>query len=149
MQRCVFHNYSISNFWRYWHSSFNAWNLRYIYIPIGGSIHNKFFNICVVFVFTASWHSDFDFNLLIWGSTMSLLIVPELLMKRVYYSSNREWIVRLRENERMNRYVHAMGGVFNIIILFVANLIGFGPGFDVVMRFLSIIAFKRICVLTF
>ena len=35
------------------------------------------------------------------------------------------------------------------MMLFVANLIGFGPGFEMVLEFLKVIVFKWICVATF
>ena len=37
MQRCITNSNSIVDFWKYWHSSFNLWNKRYIFIPLGGS----------------------------------------------------------------------------------------------------------------
>jgi D-alanyl-lipoteichoic acid acyltransferase DltB (MBOAT superfamily) len=36
MQRCVLNNYSVTSFWRTWHTSFNRWLIRYLYIPLGG-----------------------------------------------------------------------------------------------------------------
>merc|ERR1719474_89998 len=152
MRRCVFHHTSITGFWKYWHSSFNLWNVRYIYIPMGGSKGHrilKFMNIAVVFVFTTLWHGDFELKLLIWGSLMALLIVPETVIRNYYYNTKREWIVRWRSDQRTNRYVHALGAVANIIMLFVANLIGFGPGYEMVAHFFGIVVSKWICVLTF
>jgi D-alanyl-lipoteichoic acid acyltransferase DltB (MBOAT superfamily) len=37
MVRCMSDNYSVMQFWRGWHRSFNKWALRYLYIPLGGS----------------------------------------------------------------------------------------------------------------
>ena len=34
MQRCITNSDSIVDFWKYWHSSFNLWNKRYIFIPL-------------------------------------------------------------------------------------------------------------------
>ena len=103
----------------------------------------------IVFVFTALWHGDFEFKLLLWGSLMSLLIIPEILIKKYYYSTHNVFIKQLRNNIRINRYIHANGAVINIIILFIANLIGFGPGYDVVFEFLRIIVFKWYCIAAF
>ena len=36
MMRCVFNHFSIQQFWRAWHRSFNQWLVWYIYIPLGG-----------------------------------------------------------------------------------------------------------------
>eukprot|EP01084_Bolivina_argentea_P045966 84612_1 len=152
MLRCVFHHTSIIGFWRYWHASFNLWNKRYIYIPMGGSkvyAPKRVMNIIFVFVFTTLWHGDFEFKLLLWGSLMSILIVPELLIKRYYYGTNNVLIKRMRERQVINRYIHGIGGVMNIIILFIANLIGFGPGYDMMFRFLGIIVYKWSCVVAF
>ncbi|CAE8644847.1 unnamed protein product [Polarella glacialis] len=37
MARCMCNNYSVRGFWRGWHRSFNRWNVRYIFVPLGGS----------------------------------------------------------------------------------------------------------------
>ena len=37
MLRCMTNNYSLLGFWRQWHSSFNQWITRYMYIPMGGT----------------------------------------------------------------------------------------------------------------
>lgn len=42
-------------FWRNWHSSFNAWLVRYLYIPLGGNRH-RCLVIWPVFLFVAVWH---------------------------------------------------------------------------------------------
>ena len=36
MPRCVNNNYTFTGFWRSWHSSFNTWTIRYLYLPLGG-----------------------------------------------------------------------------------------------------------------
>merc|ERR1712154_454763 len=149
---------SIIGFWKYWHSSFNLWNIRYIYIPMGGhckGTHSeyqhirKFRNIICVFAFTTLWHGDFELKLLIWGSLMALLIIPETLIKNYYYHTSNALIAKCRNNQRLNRYIHALGAVINILMLFIANLIGFGPGLEMVIQFLKIIVFKPICIATF
>ena len=37
MERCMCNNYSVRDFWRGWHRSFNRWLVRYLYVPLGGS----------------------------------------------------------------------------------------------------------------
>ena len=65
MLRCMTNNYSLLGFWRQWHSSFNQWITRYMYIPMGGT-RNLVWNVWPVFTFVALWH-DMNFNLLAWG----------------------------------------------------------------------------------
>ncbi len=106
-------------------------------------------NIIFVFVFTTLWHGDFEFKLLLWGSLMSILIVPELLIKKYYYGTNNVWVETLRGRQVINRYIHGIGAVINIVILFIANLIGFGPGYDMMYTFLGIIVYKWSCFVAF
>ena len=149
MLRCAIHTTSIIGFWKYWHSSFNLWNIRYIYIPLGGNKHKyKYKQFCIiilVFIFTTLWHGDFNIKLLIWGSLMSLLIIPEILTKQYYYyTNNNKLIIKYRNNTFINRHIHFIGSVINIWILCIANLIGFGPGYYVTFQILSIIFSKWI-----
>jgi D-alanyl-lipoteichoic acid acyltransferase DltB (MBOAT superfamily) len=68
MERCVANNYSVQQFWKSWHRSFNKWLVRYIYIPLGGNTRNiaqTILNIIIVFTFVAFWH-DRTLNLLTW-----------------------------------------------------------------------------------
>jgi D-alanyl-lipoteichoic acid acyltransferase DltB (MBOAT superfamily) len=55
MNRCVLNNYGFEGFWRMWHRGFNAWLVRYMYIPLGGnkSIIKAY---VLVFLFVAFWH---------------------------------------------------------------------------------------------
>ncbi len=114
----------------------------------GGRLH-KLRNVICVFVFTTLWHGDFELRLLIWGCLMALLIIPETLIKSYYHRTDHPMAVRCRGNERLNRYVHAFGAVANILMLFVANLIGFGPGYEMVVGFVKVVVFKWICAVTF
>merc|ERR1712154_485535 len=105
--------------------------------------------IAVVFAFTTLWHGDFELKLLLWGSLMALLVVPEMLTKHWYYTTHNATISRMRGNVRCNRYVHAAGALVNIMVLLVANLIGFGPGSDLVLEFFGIVIGQWLCVATF
>ncbi|KAE9408868.1 MBOAT-domain-containing protein [Gymnopus androsaceus JB14] len=128
MVRCMANNYSTSGFWRSWHRSYNLWIIRYIYIPVGG-IKNPFVNSVLVFTFVALWH-DLTFHLLAWGWLVSLFIVPEMaaryLLPPSRYSS-APWY----------RHVCALGGVFNILLMMTANLVGFVVGADGIRFFLG------------
>eukprot|EP00484_Ammonia_sp_Unknown_P028350 CAMPEP_0197029486 /NCGR_PEP_ID=MMETSP1384-20130603/8926_1 /TAXON_ID=29189 /ORGANISM="Ammonia sp." /LENGTH=390 /DNA_ID=CAMNT_0042458663 /DNA_START=672 /DNA_END=1844 /DNA_ORIENTATION=- len=148
MQSCYAMTTQISQFWKHWHSSFYLWNKRYIYIPLGGSkcfalfgteLQSRFGflrygNILIVFAFTALWHGDFGASLLIWGSLMGLGIIPEIVLSRWYWRTNVSVIVRVRNHSYLNRYVHAVFGGLNDVILISANMIGYGPGFSEIIE---------------
>merc|ERR1712228_726983 len=139
MQSCYAATTQINQFWKYWHSSFYLWNKRYVYIPMGGSKYSvlfgknevlKYTNILIVFAFTALWHGDFGASLLVWGSLMGLGMIPEILINKLYWSTQLKIVVRMRNHSYLNRYVHALFGGLNDILLISANMIGYGPGFD-------------------
>ena len=69
-------NYSIQEFWRNWHKSFNQWLIRYIYMPLGGN-KMKSFSIWVIFIFVALWH-ELEFKLLMWAITVCILMMAEI-----------------------------------------------------------------------
>ncbi|KAG8834820.1 glycerol transporter [Serendipita sp. 399] len=127
MIRCMANNYTISGFWRGWHRSYNQWLIRYIYVPLGGS-SNIILSTLVSFTFVAIWH-DLQLRLLAWGWLITLFILPELILGRIF-------------NEKQYgdfwwyRYLRALGGVGNILMLMVANLVGFVIGLEG-MRYLG------------
>jgi len=82
MTRCMSNNYSPVGFWRSWHRSYNLWLIRYVYIPLGGR-HTQKWNTFVIFTFVALWH-DISASLLAWGWIISLFIIPELLLTRMW-----------------------------------------------------------------
>ena len=79
MVSCIYSNYSFEDFWRSWHRGFNLWNIRYIFVPLGGSKYKKY-NIWVVFTFVAIWH-DIEWNLVIWAWGICLALIPEIAIK--------------------------------------------------------------------
>ncbi|KAG9302851.1 hypothetical protein G9A89_009628 [Geosiphon pyriformis] len=121
MTRCMSNNYSAQGFWRSWHRSFNLWNIRYIYIPLGGSKHATI-NILIVFTFVALWH-DISMHLLAWSWLIWLFILPENFLAKVF--SAKKWV-----EWPYYRNVCAAGGVFNILMMMIANLVGFSVGLD-------------------
>ncbi|KAF9286455.1 glycerol transporter [Mortierella alpina] len=121
MIRCVTNNYSALGFWRSWHKSYNLWVLRYIYIPLGGTRY-AIYNIWVVFTFVAIWH-DIQLKLLAWGWLISLFILPEIIASKIF--SKKKW-----GNWRHYRHLCAVGAVGNILLMMIANLVGFCIGLD-------------------
>nr|XP_031861387.1 uncharacterized protein CI109_002991 [Kwoniella shandongensis]KAA5528459.1 hypothetical protein CI109_002991 [Kwoniella shandongensis] len=121
MIRCVVNNYSTLGFWRSWHRSFNLWVVRYIYIPVGGS-KNVVLATLLVFTFVALWH-DLSFKLLAWGWLVSLFILPEITARKIF-------TVEKYGDHSLYRHICAVGGVFNILLMMTANLVGFALGLE-------------------
>ncbi|TNY18480.1 glycerol uptake protein [Rhodotorula diobovata] len=121
MVRCMANNYSTLGFWRSWHRSFNMWGIRYIYIPLGGA-SRPVVSMLGVFTFVALWH-DLRLRLLVWGWGVVLFVLPEMAARRVVpYNKfgSRPWY----------RHLAALGGVFNVLLMMTANLVGFVVGVD-------------------
>ena len=130
MVRCMSDNYSVMQFWRGWHRSFNKWSLRYLYIPLGGSALPGFWgkvrgvaNYLAVFSFIAIWH-DIQLRLLMWGWLVTLFVLPEIIAG--YLFPARKW----RNNPDAYRLLCGVGAVGEILMLMVANLVGFALGLD-------------------
>ncbi|KAI8057108.1 glycerol transporter [Syncephalis plumigaleata] len=119
MNRCMSNNYSAQGFWRSWHRSYNRWLIRYVYIPLGGSKYSAY-NMWPVFTFVAIWH-DVSFKLLAWAWLICLFILPEIVLTRVF---------RPYRKLKYYRHIAAIGGVGNILMMMVANLVGFAVGVD-------------------
>ncbi|KAH8427571.1 putative glycerol:H+ symporter (Gup1) [Aspergillus melleus] len=142
MVRCVSNNYSAFAFWRGWHRSFNRWIVRYVYIPLGGgggrdrkgSSNSKpasalyirarqIFNFLVVFTFVALWH-DINLRLLMWGWLITLFVLPEVIGTLLFPAS------RWRSRPTAYRVICGVGAVGNILMMMIANLVGFALGLD-------------------
>ena len=80
----------------------------------------RLLNVLVVFTWVAYWH-DRTLQLLAWGWLISLIFVPELLAHAVAQRvGGQQW--------RGWRHVQAVGASANILMLMVANLVGYGVG---------------------
>lgn len=124
MIRCMSDNYSALAFWRAWHRSFNKWSIRYVYIPLGGSSTSKpraILNFLVVFMFVALWH-DISGQLLIWSWLIVLFVLPEIICTLAFPA--RKW----RDRPEAYRVLCGIGAVANIMMMMVANLVGFAIG---------------------
>ncbi|XPS68268.1 glycerol transporter [Ascochyta lentis] len=130
MVRCMSDNYSVMQFWRGWHRSFNKWSLRYLYIPLGGSTvpgpwgkARAVANYLAVFSFIAIWH-DIQLRLLMWGWLVTLFVLPELIAAQLF--PQRRW----SDRPDAYRLLCGVGAVGEILMLMVANLVGFALGLD-------------------
>lgn len=126
--RCMSDNYSALAFWRGWHRSYNRWLVRYIYVPLGGSGRGmskarSALNFLAVFTFVALWH-DINLRLLMWGWLISLFVLPEVVATLLF--PRKKW------EDRPNTYrvLCGIGAVGNILMMMVANLVGFAVGVD-------------------
>ena len=130
MLRCISDSPSTVAFWRGWHRSFNRWNIRYIFIPLGGANTQTWrstvmtgVNFALIFMFVAMWH-DITLNLLIWGWLIVLFMMPEVIAG--YLFPRRKW----ENNLTTYRLLCGIGVVGNLIMMMTANLVGFAVGVD-------------------
>lgn len=136
MPQCIICTTSIADFWKGWHSSFNKWLVRYMYIPLGGNmkhlqsqpillIGRKLVNVALVFTFVAVWH-DSNLNLLAWGWVLIVCMIPEMVAGSVIMMPRFK---PFREGPYY-RHAQAAGSVFAIYALILANVIGFSTGVE-------------------
>ncbi|KAL6234704.1 hypothetical protein BDW75DRAFT_211519 [Aspergillus navahoensis] len=154
MVRCVSNNYSAFAFWRGWHRSLNRWVVRYLYVPLGGGSNRstsspatstsgtkpppsplyakarQIFNFLVVFTFIALWH-DINLRLLMWGWLITLFVLPEVIGTLLFPPS------RWRSRPNTYRIICGIGAVGNVLMMMIANLVGFALGLDGIKGLLS------------
>lgn len=140
--RCMSDNFSVLSFWRGWHRSFNRWIVRYIYIPIGGSTGRgergiwakarAAANVLIVFTFVALWH-DINLRLLAWGWLVTLFILPEFIGRLLF--PPRRW----EKHPTAYRMLTGLGGMCNVFMMMIANLVGFAVGLDGLKGLLKVI----------
>ncbi len=130
MIRCVSDNYSTVRFWRAWHRSYNRWLVRYMWIPLGGSDYRtrgaaarSVAGYLLVFTFVALWH-DIKLRLLIWGWLIVLFMLPEFA--GMVLVPQRKWESR----PTAYRMLSCTGAVFNVLMMMMANMVGFAVGLD-------------------
>jgi D-alanyl-lipoteichoic acid acyltransferase DltB (MBOAT superfamily) len=130
MLRCLSNVPSTVKFWRGWHRSFNRWLVRYIYIPMGGSSGSTWtararsaINFGTVFTFVALWH-DISLNLLIWGWLIVFFMMPEVIAGWLF--PRKRW----ENNLTAYRVLCGVGVVGNLMMMMIANLVGFAVGVD-------------------
>ncbi|KAI8472541.1 MAG: MBOAT, membrane-bound O-acyltransferase family-domain-containing protein [Monoraphidium minutum] len=123
LTRCICANYDIVGFWKGWHSSYNLWLVRYMYIPLGGA-RWRLLNVWPIFTFVALWH-DVEPRMLSWAWLMALIIAPEAAGK---WAGAQPWCVR-DKGGRAFRYLAAAAGAVNMLFMISVNLVGFvfGP----------------------
>lgn len=144
MRRCFANNYDLEGFWRGWHTSFNQWLVRYMYVPLGGR-QRRVLAIWPIFFFVALWH-DLEWRLLSWAWLVCLAFLPEMAAKRLVGSRRLDaW-----RGTAVFRHVCAAAAAINISVLMSANLAGFVVGLDGLQGLLSeMLASPRFVATTF
>ncbi|KAL7708408.1 glycerol uptake protein [Lotmaria passim] len=82
MRRCLCNTFSVRDFWRDWHASFNLWIVRYMYVPMGGRSRVAL-SILPIFLFIALWH-DPALHLLKWALCIAAMFVVELVVSACF-----------------------------------------------------------------
>lgn len=70
---------TVSQYWREWHISLNAWFRDYVYVPLGGSrmgAARRTLNLVIVFTVSGLWHGA-KWNMVLWGALHGLLVAFE------------------------------------------------------------------------
>ena len=145
MVRCVSNHHSVQEFWREWHRAFNRWLIRYIYVPLGGNLSShsarlspawlmarRMANVFVVFSWVAYWH-DRTMQLLAWGWLIALLFAPQLLASAVVSRT------RLSSSPHY-RHIKSAGAALNILLMMLANLVGYSVGISGTVDIVRVLA---------
>jgi D-alanyl-lipoteichoic acid acyltransferase DltB (MBOAT superfamily) len=131
LPRCLCTNYDVVGFWKNWHSSYNRWLVRYMYIPLGGGAW-RLLNVWPIFTFVALWH-DVEPRMLSWAWLMALIVAPEAAGK---WLGARPWCIPDKTG-RAFRYTAAAAAAANLVLLISANLVGFVFGADGILPFVA------------
>jgi D-alanyl-lipoteichoic acid acyltransferase DltB (MBOAT superfamily) len=108
-------SFSISEFWRRWHISLNAWFRDYVYASLGGREKGQvrtYVNVFIVFLISGFWHGA-GLHFIFWGFLCGLVFVIEGLFR----NRNRK-VSTLR---RAGGWMWTIGGVILTFIFFRAT----------------------------
>jgi D-alanyl-lipoteichoic acid acyltransferase DltB (MBOAT superfamily) len=122
MQRCMSNNSSLGEFWKGWHSSFNQWIVRYMYVPLGGR-DTSMYTVWPIFLFVALWH-DIEPKLIAWGLLNAVFFVIELAGQR--FAKTSPTIKALPGV--VFRFICTFTGATYILILIGVNMVGYSIG---------------------
>jgi D-alanyl-lipoteichoic acid acyltransferase DltB (MBOAT superfamily) len=119
MPTCFCDTTTIASFWRNWHSSFNVWIVRYMYIPMGGN-QRRLVSVAPIFLFIAVWH-DIELKMVGWAVVMLLAFIPEIAVQAVVAKHFRHL-----KAKPYWRLLQAFGCMSGTVGLTLANIVGFG-----------------------
>lgn len=80
-------------------------------------------NYLAVFTFIAIWH-DIQLRLLMWGWLVTIFVLPEIVASYVFPAR------KFTQHPNLYRYLCGAGAVVEILLLMLANLVGFALGVD-------------------
>jgi len=123
MRRALCDHYSVASFWQCWHTSYNRWLVKYIYVPAGGR-QRRIFATALVFMFVAVWH-DIEAKLLAWGALNGVFIALETTVAALL---GRQLAPLAARMPWVHRQLCALGGTTCIFLLMAVNMIGYSVG---------------------
>lgn len=121
MLRCMSNNYSLGQFWRGWHASFNRWLVKYIYNPLGGK-DRQLVSVWFIFLFVALWH-DLEWKLFVWGLANAFFYVLERYTLSFDLRNQKVW-----QSKFLAEMLSSVWGAFYIMVLMGVNLVGYSIG---------------------
>ena len=131
MRRCIANNYTVRGFWKDWHCSFNAWLVRYVYVPLGGSrvgALRQILSAVACFGFVAMWH-DLEVHLAAWGLLLSVFMAPEIIASR-WSQTSRTALHWQRHRRGLWTFLECVAGGVAIVCLQIGNMVGYTMGVD-------------------
>jgi len=115
LTRCIVNQQGIGEFWRGWHASFNSWNIRYLYVPLGGRKY-QVYSIWFIFIFVGLWH-DLWWRWFAWAIYSCCFFSLELMAYKTFnltskqgFLSTRAWFI-----------INCILGPLAILFLIISN----------------------------
>eukprot|EP01071_Lankesteria_metandrocarpae_P010521 Lankesteria_metandrocarpae@DN5346_c0_g1_i1.p1 len=125
LTRFICNHYSVAEFWRTWHVSYNLWLVRYMYIPLGGR-HRVAMSISLVFVFVAVWH-ELNLALLSWCGLVVVGLLLEEFFTRIVIGTTQSKSKGTGTQLEL-KTLWTVYGTWSLSFLMTVNLVGFAFG---------------------
>ncbi|KAG5185448.1 Glycerol:H+ symporter [Tribonema minus] len=124
MEGCIAGAPSVAAFWARWHVSFHRWLVRYVYAPLGGRARRAL-AAPAVFALVALWH-DARPALAAWGALNAVFVLGEAVIAKRYacWRSGGGAVA----DGPWDRVIRGVGGAAALLLLAVANLVGYAVG---------------------
>ncbi|XP_028844297.1 protein-cysteine N-palmitoyltransferase HHAT [Denticeps clupeoides] len=128
LPRCVSIMYSFTGMWRHFDVGLYKWLIRYIYIPLGGSRHGRFWkvlSIALAFGFVCFWHGGHDY-LQLWAVLNWAGVLAENGLGALLSSPPLRRLAERFLSPPMRRRGLAFISAFSTSMLILSNLIFLG-----------------------